>query len=72
MIRKHDEPSNVADSLHCLNIWLGQQNDRIRQEFETAKPHGVFTLATHHMRQAEARDDAPGRPVPAAIPREMD
>ena len=83
VIRKHYQPSNVADLVHCLNIWLGQENDRIRQEFETAKPHGVFTVATRHMRQAEAikagikrliaaRDDALGRPAPPAIPREMD
>jgi len=49
----------------------------------SAKPHGVFTLATHPMRQAEAikggikrliapRDRALGRPAPAAIPRETD
>ena len=82
VIRKHSQPSNVADVVHCLNIWLGQENDHI-QELETAKPHGVFTLATHHIRQAEAikagikrliaaRDDALGRPAPAAIPRQMD
>jgi hypothetical protein len=29
VIRKHYQPSNVADLEHCLNIWLGQQNDRI-------------------------------------------
>jgi hypothetical protein len=67
---QHYQPSNVADLVHC-------------QEFETAKPHGVFTLATHHIRQAEAikagikrliaaRDHALGRPAPAAIPRGMD
>jgi len=83
VIRKHYQPSNVADLVHCLNIWLGQENHRIRQEFETAKPHGVFRAATHHMRQAEAIkagikrliaacDRALGRPAPAAIPREMD
>jgi hypothetical protein len=83
VIRKHYPPSNVADLVRCLNIWLGQENDRIRQEFETAKPHGVFTAATHPMRQAEAIkaeikrliaacDHALGRPAPAAIPREMD
>jgi len=49
----------------------------------SAKPHGVFTLATHPTRQAEAikagikrliaaRDHALGRPAPAAIPRQMD
>ena len=70
MIPKHYQPSNVADLAHCLNIG-------------TAKPHGVFTVATHHMRQAEAIktgikrliaacDHALGRPAPAAIPREMD
>ncbi|MDP2995866.1 MAG: hypothetical protein Q8N47_00170 [Bryobacterales bacterium] len=70
VIRKHYQPSNVADLVHC-------------QEFETAKPHGVFTLATHHMRQADAIkagikrliaacDHALGRPAPAAIPPEMD
>ncbi len=83
VIRKHYQPSDVADLAHSLNIWLGQANRRIRQEFETAKPHGVFTVATHHMRQAEAikagikrliaaRNHASGRPAPAAIPREMD
>ena len=83
VIRKHYQPSNVVDLVHCLNIWLGQENGDIRQEFEMAKPHGVFTVATHHMRQAEAIkagikrliaacDHALGRPAPAAIPREMD
>jgi len=82
VIRKHSQPSNVADVVHCLNIWLGQENDHI-QELETAKPRGVFTVATHHMRQAEAIkagikrliaacDHALGRPAPAAIPRQMD
>ena len=70
VIRKHYQPSNVADPVHRLNIG-------------TAKPHGVFTLATHPMRHAEAIkagikrliapcDHALGRLAPAAIPREMD
>jgi len=70
VIPNHYPPSNVADVVHRLNI-------------EAAKPHGVFTFATHPTRQAEAIkaeikrpitpcDHAPGRPAPAAIPREMD
>lgn len=82
-IYKGYQPSSVADLVHCLNIWLGQESDRIRQEFETAKPHGDFTAATHHMRQAEAIkaeierlietcDEALGRIAQAPTPHETD
>ncbi|MBM3744581.1 MAG: hypothetical protein FJW34_02145 [Acidobacteria bacterium] len=54
VIHRDYQPSSVADLVHCLNIWLGQVNDRMRQEFEAVRPHGDFTAASHHRRQAEA------------------
>jgi diadenosine tetraphosphatase ApaH/serine/threonine PP2A family protein phosphatase len=83
VIHKDYQPSNVADLVHCLNIWLGQENERMRQDFETAKPHGDFTVATHHMHQAEAIkaeierlievcEEALGEVAPVTVPSELD
>lgn len=44
----------MRHSLLHSGVWPRQEDDRLCQQFETDEPHGDFTAASHHMRQAEA------------------
>ena len=37
-----------------MNVWFSQESNPMRQECNVVKPHGGVTVATYHIRQAEA------------------
>ncbi len=61
VIHRDYQPSSFADLVRCLNIWLGPENRRVRQDFEAANPHGGFAVANCHTRPAEEIKDRIGR-----------
>lgn len=63
MIHKDYQPSNVADLVHCLNIWLLQEDDRMRQ---------AEAIKTEIERLIEACEEALGEVAPVAVPSELD
>lgn len=37
-----------------MSVWLSQESNHMGKEFNAVKPHGGVTVATYHIRQAEA------------------